>query len=141
MGCQRICRAFSGKLANLTVGWSHSGSPWLVLCLLRRVRYFIEQARKASSISRKLKNPGLLLLPISWDTPLISTTIFLRPSQSHPSLSVHFRHSARSTTGKIKTLRTLLSAEYKHTMQCLEAGSGKEIRHNILLACTECQRK
>jgi hypothetical protein len=42
---------------------------------------------------------------------------------------------------KIKILRTLLPTEDKRTMQFSEAGSGKEIRRNISLACTECQRK
>ncbi|KAJ5883459.1 uncharacterized protein N7473_010345 [Penicillium subrubescens] len=43
--------------------------------------------------------------------------------------------------GKSKTLRTLLPAEDKRIMQFSEAGSGKEMRRNISLACTECQRK
>ncbi|KAJ5461050.1 uncharacterized protein N7458_002602 [Penicillium daleae] len=43
--------------------------------------------------------------------------------------------------GKIKTLRTLLPAGKKHTVQSLEAGSAKDMRRNISLACTECQRK
>ncbi|KAJ5369328.1 uncharacterized protein N7496_009088 [Penicillium cataractarum] len=43
--------------------------------------------------------------------------------------------------GTTKTLRTLLPAEDKHTMQSLEANPGKEMRRNVSLACTECQRK
>lgn len=48
------------ELANPTVGWSQSGSPWFVLCLLHGVRYFIKQTKKSSSMRRKPKGSALL---------------------------------------------------------------------------------
>jgi hypothetical protein len=42
---------------------------------------------------------------------------------------------------EIKTLRTLLPAEDKRTLQPLEEGSGKEIRRKISLACTVSEKE
>lgn len=107
-----------------------------------RVQYFVEQTKRISGKGEKMKRLFIVVTPDFLRPSLILLNKF--PSDPAPSQSSHgfyLRSSGRSTMPKEKRLRTLLPAEEKHTTQPLEAGTVKEIRRNISIACTECQRK